>query len=81
MCVCFFLPLHGLVRVPADEDHGEVHGSHGEDEVEEAEAVGDVVVLLVLLRILELQAFGVDPGREGRRHDDDDRDDKALQEA
>jgi hypothetical protein len=48
--------LHGLVLVPADENHGEVHGAHGEHEVEEAEAVGDVVFLLLLrLRLLELQ--------------------------
>jgi hypothetical protein len=45
--------LHGLVLVPADENHGEVHGAHGEHEVEEAEAVGDVVLLR--LRLLELQ--------------------------
>jgi hypothetical protein len=53
------LPLHGVarVRVPADEDHGEVHGAHGEHQVEEAEAVGDVVLLLrrLPLRLLELR--------------------------
>ena len=43
------------MRVPADEDHGEVHGAHGEHQVEEAEPVGDVVLLRLPLCLLELQ--------------------------
>jgi len=104
-----------VARVPADEDHGEVHGAHGEHQVEETEAVGDVVLLRLPLRLLELRvclfvrairfsaqtfrydqlvqssaemrvesthldALGVDSRREGRRHDDDDGDHKALPE-
>jgi hypothetical protein len=50
-----------VARVPADEDHGEVHGAHGEHQVEEAEAVGDVVLLRLPLRLLELRVclFGL----------------------